>query len=222
MFDGVTQRLTAWATAQGASAVATGSEVPTDGAPAAVLTLLAILPFPPPRTLGRAPLRFRLRYLVTCAPPHPPASQQLLGQLLVSALQNPEFQVELGDIAPELWTALGWRPQPAFWLAVPVTVPLEESLAPLAREHALSVQTSGRTTRRGTVTDVQGRPVAGARVQLEGAPEPLYTGAAGEFELAARPEDHLHVAAVVGEQVQQVRVQPPGRETRWPVRVPPR
>ena len=221
MFDGVTRRLTDWASAQGASTVTSASEAPPDGQASAQLTLLAILPFPPPRSQTRAPLRFRLRYLVTCAPSSTPAAEHLLGQLLIRAMQEPDFQVELGDPAPELWTALGWRPQAAFWLLVPVTVPLEQPHAPLAREHVLSVQSSGRVWRRGTVTDAQGQPVAGARVQLEGAPEPLYTNPAGEFELAARPEDTLHVAAVVGGQVQEVLAQPPGRETQWPVQVPP-
>ncbi|MFC3831613.1 MULTISPECIES: carboxypeptidase-like regulatory domain-containing protein [Deinococcus] len=220
MFDGVSQRLTTWATTQGAGAVVFAGDAPHDSTLAARLSLLGILPFPPPRTLTRAPLRFRLRYLVTC-PSTTPEAQTLLGRLLVSALQEPELQVELGDIAPEWWSALGWPPQPAFWLLVPVSVPLAEPTAPLAREHVLSVQTSGRAWRRGTVTDARGQPVAGARVQLGGAPEPLYTDASGHFELAARPEDTLHVAAVVDGQVREVRVQPPGRDAGWPVQVPP-
>ncbi len=220
MFDGVSQRLTTWATMQGAGAVVFAGDAAQDGTLAVRLSLLAILPYPPPRTLTRAPLRFRLRYLVTCTSAIPEA-QLLLGRLLVSAMQDPDVQVELGDIAPEWWSALGWAPQPAFWLIVPVSVPLEQPTAPLAREHVLSVQTSGRVWRRGTVTDAQGKPVAGARVQLEGAHEPLYTNLAGHFELSARPEDTLHVTAVVGGRTQEVLARPPGPETPWPVQVPP-
>ena len=106
MFDGVSQCLTTWATTQGAGAVVFAGDAPHDSTLAARLSLLGILPFPPPRTLTRAPLRFRLRYLVTC-PSTTPEAQTLLGRLLVSALQEPELQVELGDIAPEWWSALG-------------------------------------------------------------------------------------------------------------------
>ncbi|MBB5376750.1 hypothetical protein HNQ07_002214 [Deinococcus metalli] len=201
--------------------MAYAGEVPQDGSPAILLTLLAILPFPPPRTLDRTPLRFRLRYLVTAAPNASPAGQKVLGQVLAAAMQASDFQVELGDMAPELWSALGWRPQPAFWLMVPVTVPREQPSAPLAREHVLSVQDAGRVWRRGTVTDARGQPVAGARVQLEGAPEPLYTNSAGQFELAARPEDQVQIAAPGGREVQRVLVQPPGRQMTWPVTLPP-
>ena len=89
MFDGVSQRLTTWATTLGAGAVVFTGDAPQDGTPAARLSLLAILPYPPPRTLTRAPLRFRLRYLVTC-PSTMPEAQTLLGRLLVSALQEPD------------------------------------------------------------------------------------------------------------------------------------
>lgn len=222
MFDDVWRQLRTWASAQGAGEVRFSHEAVQPGAdPSVTFSLLGVLPMPPPRTLHRAPLRFRLRYLVTCTAEDTLAAHGLLGRLLVAAMQESAFQVELGDVSPEWWVALGWPPQPAFQVLWPVTVPLPEPSVPLAREHVLSVQPSGRAWRRGTVTDAQGRPVAGARVQVEGAVAPLYTDSAGQFEVTVRPEDALDVTARTGEVVRAVQVRPPAAPGAWVVPLPP-
>ncbi|WP_052195340.1 hypothetical protein [Deinococcus radiopugnans] len=209
MFDHVTQQLTGWAAARGLDAVQF-SDTPTEGAPSVRFTLLGLLPMPAPRTLGRAPLRVKFRYLVTCTDV---SVREQLGQLLISAMQEPEFQVELGDVAPELWLALGWPPQPAFFLLVPVTVPLAETVAPFPTRHAIHVTSSPATLRRGRVVGGDGQAVAGARITMDGLGEAIYTDRSGQFEVVSRPEDAVQVMTPH----QHVQAHPPHPPADWQI-----
>ncbi|QFP74999.1 carboxypeptidase-like regulatory domain-containing protein [Deinococcus sp. AJ005] len=209
MFDHVTRQLTGWAAARGLDPVQF-SDAPREDGSSVRFTLLGLLPMPPPRTLGRAPLRVKFRYLVTCTDD---SVREQMGRLLISAMQEPEFQVELGDVAPELWLALGWPPQPAFSLLVPVTVPLDETVAPFPTRHTIHVTSSPATLRRGRVVDGDGQAVAGARITVDGLGDAIYTDRSGQFEMVVRPEDAVEVMTAH----QHVLARPPLPPADWQI-----
>lgn len=146
MIETVDAALSAWAMREAGAATVTFGPRPATATPdeqdsATVhLSLLDLLPFPAPRGPGPAPYRYVLRYLVSTSAGTVEAAHAQLGRLLLAAMKDPEMQEELGPVSPTLFQALGWPPQPAFYLRVPVSVPVEYTPAPRVREHVLDLR----------------------------------------------------------------------------------
>jgi hypothetical protein len=149
MIETIDANLKAWALREtGAAAVSFGpvaagtqaAGTQNVGAQGLQFTLLDLLPFPAPRGPIPVPYRYTLRYLVTVTAATPEAAHAQLGRVLLAAMKDPEMQEELGPVSPALFQALGWPPQPAFYLRVPVSVPADYTPAPLAREHVLNLR----------------------------------------------------------------------------------
>jgi hypothetical protein len=115
MIDEIDQRLKAWV-GEVSGEVPVSLKVPERSTrePGVSLYLLELCSAPPARSVRRAPLQFSVSYLITVTAETPERAHQTLGELVFSALETPDFEVDLGAIPLELWTALGMPPQPAF------------------------------------------------------------------------------------------------------------
>lgn len=121
MVDQVDQRLSDWATG-----LLPGVDVSL-GPPNEVRTgrgvgmyLMELLQSPPPSTVKRAPLQISLRYLVTSWAETPKDAHKMLGELVLAAMGNSDFQVEFEPIPIAVWSAFGIPPRPAFVLRLPI------------------------------------------------------------------------------------------------------
>jgi hypothetical protein len=125
------------------------------------LYLLEVIKSPEPRgSIKPLPLRFWLRYLVTAESSQPEEAHQLLGKLLVAALQNPEFEVESEPVALALWSALGAAPRPSMVLRAPLIV--ERPQPQSQRVHSLVIN-------RGQMWPLEGRVLGPGDVAVSGA-----------------------------------------------------
>ena len=199
MIDQTDRRLQEWVqTTLGLDAVSL--EPPHDGQDGRGISLFLIelREAPAPRGTTRPPLQLALRYLITAWAPEPAESHRLLGELVLAAMEQPDFQVELEPSPPALWTALGVTPRPAFFLRIPLR--LERPEPPVHRVRVpLVVRAAPMTTLQGTVVGPGDVPIMGARVELVGLGTPAYTDSAGHFAFTGvpgeMPSHRLHVQA---------------------------
>lgn len=187
MIDEIDQRLKAWVgEVSGEMPVSFAAPDLQAQNPGVSLYLLELGAAPPARSLRRVPLQFSVCYLVTVTADTPERAHQLLGELVFSALDTPEFEVDLGAIPVELWTALGVSPQPAFRLRLPVRREREEPVVrrvgfPLF-EHTLPNEALlGRVVGPGDV------PIPGALVELPALKLSTRTDARGCFRFPLVP-----------------------------------
>ncbi|WP_224372409.1 DUF4255 domain-containing protein [Hyalangium versicolor] len=121
MIDEIDQRLKAWVgEVLGDAPVSFAVPERTTLTEGVSLYLLELGAAPPARSVRRVPLQFSVCYLITVGGESPERAHQLLGELVFSALETPDFEVDLSPIPLELWTALAVPPRPAFRVRMPV------------------------------------------------------------------------------------------------------
>lgn len=121
MIDEVDQRLKAWVSrVAGEAPVYLG--VPDREAieRGVCLYLLELGPAPPARGGRRGPPQFSVCYLVTAGAESPEQAHRLLGELVFSAMEEAEFDVDLTPVPATLWAGLRVPPRPGFRLRLPV------------------------------------------------------------------------------------------------------
>ena len=138
------------------------------------------------RGTRRPPLLMTLRYLVTTQAPKPEEAHQMLGTLVIAALENPEFEVEQDPLPISLWTALGIAPRPSFVLRVPFRHERPEKLAPPVRRPIVIKQLPLRSL-RGRILGPDDIPIMNARVELPALELYTNTDSKGRFHFAAVP-----------------------------------
>jgi hypothetical protein len=150
------------------------------------LYLLELSSAPPARSMRRVPLQFSVCYLVTVSAESPERAHHLLGELVFSALETPEFEVDLSAIPLELWTALGVPPQPAFRLRLPVR---RERPEPNVRRVSfpLVTQMIPKEALLGRVVGPGDVPIPGALVDLPALKLSTRTDARGCFRFPLVP-----------------------------------
>jgi hypothetical protein len=202
MFDEVDKRLEAWAKTFFAdlevSFRAPGAE--TDRL-SVCLYLLDVVPVPAGRGLRLPPLQMTLRYLVVPQGAVPSETHQLLGRLLISAMENVEFEIEKEQLPFEIWRAFGIMPQPSFVLLVPFKYERTEKLAPPVRS-PLRVEQTVLETLQGRITvelkvqetldgeiSVKQIPVLDANVEIPLLKLSTKTDADGYFRFASIPSE---------------------------------
>ncbi len=148
--------------------------------------LLQLVEKPPTRTAQRAPLQLALHYLVTTWADAPEEAHRLLGELVFAAMETDDFEVDLDPIPPEMWTAFGIVPRPAFVLRIPlrkdrpepsvkrVQAPLIVRVEPVAGLH-------------GRVLGPNDTPVMGASVEIPALQISTRTDAQGRFSFRSVP-----------------------------------
>ena len=137
----------------------------------------------------------------------------MLGDLVVAALQNPEFEVEHEPLPLLVWTALGIAPRPAFVLRVPFKHERPEKLAPPVR-HAVVIKPVPLGSLEGQVLGPENIPLMNARVELPAFELFTTTDSKGRFHFSSVPSTPgmrlLHVRAK-GQEF-SINVDPAGTE----------
>lgn len=188
MIDETDRRLTTWIGGILDQAnVSLAPPAATESGKGVGLYLLELLQSQPPRGTRRPPLLMTLRYLVTTHAPKPEDAHQMLGALVVAALQDPEFEVEQEPLPVALWSALGVGPRPSFVLRVPLRVDRPEKLAPLVRQPLIVKQLPLRGF-AGRVLGPDDIPIMNARVELPALDLFTSTDSKGRFHFAAIPD----------------------------------
>jgi hypothetical protein len=187
MIDEIDQRLKAWVGGVSGE-VPVSFSVPDRSSqkPGVSLYLLELSSAPPARSVRRVPLQFSVCYLVTVTAETPERAHHTLGELVFSALETPDFEVDLGAIPLELWTALGVPPQPAFRLRLPVRRERAEANVrrvsfPLVTRMIPNEALLGRVVGPGDV------PIPGALVDLPALKLSTRTDARGCFRFPFVP-----------------------------------
>ncbi|HLM00480.1 MAG TPA: hypothetical protein VK400_05460, partial [Pyrinomonadaceae bacterium] len=102
--------------------------------PSVYLYLLDVIPAPPGRGMRLPPVQITLRYLVAPQAKTPGEAHELLGNLIVAAMENAAFEVEKEPLPLDVWRSFGIAPRPAFILRVPFKHERKEQIAPPVRE----------------------------------------------------------------------------------------
>jgi hypothetical protein len=135
-------------------------------------------------------LQASLRYLVTTWAVTTERAHELLGTLLLAALQEPGFEVDPQPAAAGLWTALRLVPQPSFTLWLPVRQELGRPVAAPVRR-PLELRATGLAPLDGTVLGPDQAPLAGANVELPALQLAAITDWRGRFSFPAVPAEPL-------------------------------
>jgi hypothetical protein len=147
-----------------------------------------VAPRPDERHEGTRRLRASLRYLITTWAAKPERAHEVLGLLLLAALQEPEFEVELESVTADTWAAFKVAPRPSFVLRAPLGQDIQRPAAKLVRR-PLSIRATGMTTLNGTVLGPEDVPVAGASVELPTLQLTTNTDWKGRFSFPAVPAE---------------------------------
>jgi len=150
------------------------------------LYLMELVQAPATRGTRRPPLLMTLRYLVTTHAPKPEDAHQMLGALVIAALQNPEFEVEQEPLPISLWTAFQIAPRPAFVLRVPFRQERPEKLAPFVKQ-PLVIKQLPMQSFEGRVVGPENIPIMNARVELPSLDLYTSTDSQGHFRFSSVP-----------------------------------
>lgn len=133
-------------------------------------------------------LRASLRYLVTSWASKPERAHELLGTILLAALNESEFEVDLMPVALDAWRAFRIGPRPSFVVRVPLRHDLGAPAAKLVRK-PLDIRASGVLPLDGTVLGPDDVPLASANVELPALQLMTTTDWKGRFRFAAVPAE---------------------------------
>jgi hypothetical protein len=127
-----------------------------------------------------------LNYLVTTWAGDPETAHRLLGELVFAALENSEFEIELGKLPPETWAGYRLAPRPYFIIKFPVRKPRQVPAAKYVTQ-PLSVQDTAVTKLYGQVLGPGDVPLSGAQVTVPALRQVHYTDPKGRFVLPLVP-----------------------------------
>jgi hypothetical protein len=214
MIDQVDQDLRDWVTST-LTGIDVSLDVPTAKAkgPTVVLYLFELTQTPPPRSTKRPPLQLTLRYLVTVQEARTEVGHQLLGELMLAAMQNPRFEVEAEPIPLAFWAALTIAPKPSFVLRVPLRIDRDQPQAPLVRT-PIVVNSAPLSPLDGLVLGPGDIPLSGAMVELPDLQRFTQTDFKGRFHFAAVRSDPRGVLMRVRAKGFEMTVTPGEQERR--------
>ncbi|MCH9693187.1 MAG: hypothetical protein K0U72_01650 [Gammaproteobacteria bacterium] len=204
MIDAIDQQLKDWV-----NSTVAGTDVLLSIPPAKVdrptvsLNLYEMDSAVPSRRDGARPIELTLFYLVTTRAKTMLEAHSLLGELLIAALESPDFDVDVRPIPTETWLAFGIAPQPTFKIGMPL-IKERVNQAPLISK-PVEVQISPIKSMTGVVLSPGGAPIPQARVEIPGTSNVAYTDGRGEFRFHSTPtflaKNKLRVVARGIEQV---------------------
>ncbi|MDY7227267.1 carboxypeptidase-like regulatory domain-containing protein [Hyalangium rubrum] len=187
MIDQVDQRLKAWVgRVVGDMPVSLATPDRSSLEEGVSLYLLELGALPPARTGRRVPLQFSVCYLITVGAQTPERAHHLLGELVFSALEIADFEVELSPVPLELWATLGVPPRPAFRVRVPVRRERAEPNVQRVR-FPLVLRSASPEELRGRVVGPGDVPIPGALVELPSLKLGTRTDARGYFHFPLVP-----------------------------------
>ncbi len=151
------------------------------------LYLMEFLPAVTTSAVKKTAHQFQLRYLISSWSTEPEQAQQILSSLIFSAMDNPDFQIDLEPVSCQLWRAFGVTPRPSFLLQLPLILKRKEHRAPLIR-YPLEIKQSSIVTMQGVVLGPEDVPIAQANVELPAYQLKTTTDSNGCFKFNTVPE----------------------------------
>lgn len=131
------------------------------------------------------PLQMTLRYLIVPNGVEPQEAHKILGDLLIAALENTEFEVEKEPFPLSAWTTFGIAPRPSFVLRVGFKYERHEKLAPPVK-HPLVVRSTSLHNLHGQILG-EDLPLMNAQVRLPEFDRTTTTDYQGRFQFSAIP-----------------------------------
>jgi hypothetical protein len=156
------------------------------GGTSASTYLLEMLPVPVPSIGRRPPLRWMLRFLVTCWALDLTEANALLTELAFAAAAQTNWQIEQEPVPLAIWTSFGIAPRPSFLLRIPLELAQEE-LPTAPRAKTLSLNAYTLVALRGVLLGPDDIPLSGGSVELPALNLRTETNAGGEFCLSGVP-----------------------------------
>ncbi len=186
MIEHVDQVLRKWAgTVAGDIAVSLSLEEKIDADTSISLCLMDILSMPMYGQGRRLPLQVRLRYLVSTQANNVETAHEILGKLLFSAMEKPEFEVDLESVDMVVWQAFGIVPRPAFYLILPMRVERENTTKLIRTPPELVYQKMRDLD--GVVMGPGNIPVPNGRIKLADLGRSVTADEQGRFHLGSIP-----------------------------------
>lgn len=187
MIDRVDRQLVDWAArVLGDVEISLAPPGRTQGKPTLGLYLTELLPCPPASGATRMPLQIALRYLITVQWSHREEAHRLLGKVVLAAMQEPDFAVELEPLSAAGWSALGVPPLPSFFIRVPLRESRSVQSVPRVT-HPATVRYAPGIRLRGIVVGPGECPIPGARVEVPALGLTTRTNCDGCFEFPRFP-----------------------------------
>jgi hypothetical protein len=137
---------------------------------------------------NHSPLQITLRYLVVPFAQEPQESHRILGELLVAALENKEFEIEKEPFPLAAWSVFGISPRPSFILRVQFKIDRSAKFAPIVR-HPLVLQPSPLETMHGEILGAGNLPIMNARVEIPELNLSTLTDYQGRFHFFGVPSE---------------------------------
>jgi hypothetical protein len=191
MIDQIDERLKAWVTSVSGAvdvAFAPPRAAQGDSDPVVHLYLMKIAPVLATPDTTRPPKQVKLHYLVAVRAADPVQAHNLLGALVLSALDSTDFEIDYEPPSPEMWLALGAELQPAFVIQVPFSREKPVVNPQLVRvpmvTHATSI-----TSLQGVVVGPKDLPLSGILVELPTLRQYQRTDSRGRFRFPTVPAD---------------------------------
>jgi hypothetical protein len=150
------------------------------------LYLISLESKPPTYENTRQAWQIGLNYLVTTWAGDPETAHRLLGELVFAALENTEFEIELGKLPADTWTSYRLVPRPYFVIKFPVRKPRQGPVAKYVTQ-PLSVKEAALTKLYGQVLGPGDVPLSGAQVTIPALRLVHYTDPKGRFILPLVP-----------------------------------
>ncbi len=152
------------------------------------LHLLDVAPNLTGRGNNHTPLQILLRYLIVPFAEEPRESHRILGELLIAALDNKEFEIEKESLPIDAWKAFAMMPRPSFILRVLFKLERAVKLAPPVR-HPLVLQPSPFQTLHGEILGPENLPIMNARIEIPELNRSILTDYQGRFQFSAVPSE---------------------------------
>ncbi len=189
MFDETDARLEAW-TKSALEGIEVSLSPPSDSADkkCVSLYLMEVVPVPPARGVRQPPVQAILRYLITAQAEDQKGAHRLLGELMVAAADEPDFEMEKEPLPVELWQSFNLSPRPAFVLRVPFKHERKERPVKIVR-YPLHLEKLSLAPLQGKVIGTGNIPLVGAKVELPTFKLYTTTNADGVFIFPAVPVD---------------------------------
>jgi len=150
------------------------------------LCLMDILSMPMYGQGRRLPLQVRLRYLVSTEANDIEKAHQILGKLLFSAMEKPEFEVDLESVNMAVWQAFGIAPRPAFYLSLPMRVERKDTTKLISTSPELVYRKMRDLD--GVVMGSGNIPIPNGRIKLADMGRSVTADEQGCFHLASIPD----------------------------------
>jgi hypothetical protein len=189
MIDQIDERLKTWVqSVVGTVTVALTPPRDAQTDPVVHLYLMKIVPVLATHDVTHLPRQVKLHYLVAVRAADPTTTHNLIGALVLAALESTDFEIDYEPLPNETWLALGAELQPGFVIQVPFSAERPVPTTQLVRVPMVT-RASSITSLQGVVVGPKDLPLAGVLVELPSLRQYQRTDSRGRFRFPTVPAD---------------------------------